>query len=388
MSWRLETQSRTGAIDVSDWVRNGFRDKAPELAEYVGPVEIRKSDLAGRGVFAAKAVEAGTPMFVTEAVSVGRAMLPDQADQSRELAQLVMWKGFVEQVLEAVKRCGRTLRLIYALSADEVPETELFRPNSKVRAFLNEKPDVGRILEVLDVNSMTEEAISSKKLGSDDEGCHGVGLWLLASLVNHSCTPNARRLHIGDHMVVFASRDVKAGEEITFAYFDVLLALKKRRALAKAWGFQCGCERCVFEEGACHAEEIEGVVEGGEGDAGKAVVRLEEGLKRWGTKARERGWLRASFWEAFSECYKSEKTMRKLGRRIPAEAVVAESVAEAVGGDERVLKAAVEAVKKNGGGGGVGGFEMERVLKMGRGVYGKVMKKQAMRSFIGVPTYS
>ncbi|KAK1290055.1 hypothetical protein QJS10_CPB18g01428 [Acorus calamus] len=302
-------------------------------------------------------------------------MLPDQADQSRELAQLVMWKGFVEQVLEAVKRCGWTLRLIYALSADEVPETELFRPNSKERAFLNEKPDVGRILEVLDVNSLTEEAISAKKLGSDDGGCHGVGLWLLASLVNHSCTPNARRLHIGDHMVVFASRDVKAGEEITFAYFD-------RRALAKAWGFQCGCERCVFEEEACHAEEIEGVE--GEGDAGKAVVRLEEGLKRWATKGRERGWLRASFWEVFLECYKSEKPMRKWGRRIPAEAVVAESVAEAVGGDERVLKAAVEAVKKNGGGGGVGGFEMEGMLKMGRGVYGKVMKKQAMRSLLGL----
>ncbi|KAK1314637.1 hypothetical protein QJS10_CPA06g00456 [Acorus calamus] len=304
---------------------------------------VRRSALAGRGIFAVKAVEAGTPLFVTEAVSVGRAMLPDRADQSRELAQLVMWKGFVEQVLEVVKRCGRTLRLIYALSADEVPETELFRPNSKVRAFLNEKPDVGRILEVLDVNSLTEEAISAKKLGSDDGGCHGVGLWLLASLVNHSCTPNARRLHIGDHMVVFASRDAKAGEEITFAYFDVLLPLKKRRALAKAWGFQCGCERCVFEEGACHAEEIEGVVEG-EGDAGKAVVRLEEGLKRWATKARERGWLRASFWEAFLECYKSEKTMRKWGRRIPAEAVVAESIAEAVGGDERSVE--------GGGGGG------------------------------------
>ncbi|KAK1259652.1 hypothetical protein QJS04_geneDACA020787 [Acorus gramineus] len=71
-------------------------------------------------------------------------MLPDQADQSCELAQNVMWKGFVEQVLEAVKRCGRTLRLMYALSADEVLATELFSPNSKERAFLNEKPDVDK----------------------------------------------------------------------------------------------------------------------------------------------------------------------------------------------------------------------------------------------------
>jgi hypothetical protein len=40
-----------------------------------------------------------------------------------------------------------------------------------------------------------------------------VGLWVLASFIHHSCSPN---LHVGDYVIVHTSRDVKAGEEITF----------------------------------------------------------------------------------------------------------------------------------------------------------------------------
>ncbi|KAF9624619.1 hypothetical protein IFM89_012041 [Coptis chinensis] len=188
-----------------------------------------------------------------------------------------------------------------------------------------------------------------------------------------------RNWDIGDHVLVHTSRDVKAREEITFAYFDVLLPLKKRREMCKTWGFHCNCKRCRFEEVfGCREElkEIELALEFGL-DNGNMVFRLEEGMRKWMLKSKEKGYLRASFWSLYSESFRSEKVMRKWGRRIPSIDPIAESINQAVGGDERVLKVVLEVLKKNGGGGIV---EMERAMKLGRGVYGKVVKKQALRA--------
>ncbi|XP_058096383.1 methyltransferase FGSG_00040 [Magnolia sinica] len=381
---KLEFQSRTGAFDLSDWVLNGFHGKSPELAEYVGPVQIKRSENCGRGLFATKDLEAGTLLIMTKPVAIGRAILPEPGDDSGDCARMVMWKDFVNKILDAAKRCRKTLQLIYALSTGEdeegleVPDLNLFRPETEESCFSEEKPDMGRILKILDVNSLTEDGTCAKTLGKKS-GFYGVGLWILASFVNHSCNPNARRLHIGDHMAIHASRDVKAGEEITFAYFDVLEPLKKRRELSKTWGFYCKCKRCRFEKEISYSEELREIEMGleNESEMGEIVVRLEERMRRWMVKGKEKGFLRASFWEAFSGVLKSERLMRRWGRRVPAAEMVAESVAEAVGGDERVVKVVVDTWKK----GGVV-VDMERAMRLGRGVYGKMMRKKAIRALL------
>ena len=226
--------------------------------------------------------------------------------------------------------------------------------------------DVDRILKILDVNCLAEDSAAAKVLGKNKG--HGVGLWLLPSLVNHSCSPNARRLHVGDHVLVHASRDVKAGEEITFPYVDVLAPPRKRKeALEGTWGFRCRCRRCLLEAAAPYAGEL------GEMEGVMGAARLEEAMgKRWAVRRREQAFLRASFWEAYEAAYNG----KKLERRIPPPAEVAESVAAAAGGDERLLKvmtrkkgAAAEAP--------VSSYEEERVTKIVRGVYGKVVKKRA-----------
>ncbi|KAJ8629275.1 hypothetical protein MRB53_022598 [Persea americana] len=387
---KLELQSRTGAFDVSDWVLNGFQGKPPELAEYVGPVQIKKSEQGGgRGLFATKSIDSGTLLLVTKAVAIGRAIVDDDHDES---AQLIMWKDLVNKVFSASTTCPTTLRRIYALStgkpeAEEVPDMHLFRPEFDIdieSSKEDEKPEMSRILDILDVNSLMEDAASAKVLGKKNRDYCGVGLWILASFVNHSCTPNARRLHIGDCMSIHASRDIKAGEEITFAYFDVLLPLKKRRELASRWGFSCNCKRCRFEQVVClqreeQMREIEaGMEAGGELDMGGVVVKLEQVMRRWMLKEKEKGFMRASYWPAFSQIFKSERLMSKWGRRIPAAETVAESVAEAIGGDDKVVKVAVAEGLKRGG----GVAEMERAMRLGRGFYGKVMKKQAMRALL------
>ncbi|OIW10284.1 hypothetical protein TanjilG_28035 [Lupinus angustifolius] len=65
---KFEYLSRTGSIDLSYWGGSGFQGKAPELAEHVGPVQIRKSEISGRGMFATKNIDAGSLILVTKAI--------------------------------------------------------------------------------------------------------------------------------------------------------------------------------------------------------------------------------------------------------------------------------------------------------------------------------
>ncbi|KAL8035525.1 hypothetical protein ABFX02_12G102600 [Erythranthe guttata] len=402
---RLEFLSRTGAFDISEWVLSGFRGKSPELAEYIGALDIKKSEISGRGLFATKNVESGTLLFVTKAVAVDRAIMPQD---SGENAHLVIWKNFVDKVSDAAGKCSGLTDLISNLSSGEeddentmeVPRIGIFRPEeTEAEEFDTDSCkkkkkllDMGRLLSILDANSFLEDSISAKVLGKNAD-YQGVGLWVLASLINHSCEPNVRRLHVGDHVVVHASRDLRAGEELTFAYFDVLSPLSKRREMARSWGFVCGCKRCKFEENlGCKHEtrEMEILMMGGKGgvDMGGVVYRLEEGMRRWGVRGRGKGYLRGSFWEAYSKVFGSEKVMRKWWRKIPEGEAVVDSVVDAVGSDERVVKVYLEGLKRGGSGGGGGGggingvVEMEKAMKLARGVYGKVMKKHALRSFI------
>lgn len=48
---------------------------------------------------------------------------------------------------------------------------------------------------------------------------------------------------------MFASRDLRAGDEVTRPYFDIFQPLDQRKELsAKGWGFICYCPRCKLED--------------------------------------------------------------------------------------------------------------------------------------------
>ena len=107
---KLEFKAKTGAFDLSDWILSGFRGITPELAEFIGSVEIKKSEGSGRGLFATKNIVVGTLILVTRAVATERGILG--SEESGEKAQMIMWKNFVEEVTKSVRRCDRTRRLV------------------------------------------------------------------------------------------------------------------------------------------------------------------------------------------------------------------------------------------------------------------------------------
>ena len=54
--------------------------------------------------------------------------------------------------------------------------------------------------------------------------------------INHSCAPSAFLRVIGDHIVFYARRDIKAGEEITLDYVDSYHSDRK--------ACTCGAQKC------------------------------------------------------------------------------------------------------------------------------------------------
>jgi tetratricopeptide (TPR) repeat protein len=72
-------------------------------------------------------------------------------------------------------------------------------------------------------------------------------IWIMPSYINHSCLCNCLRLMYGDICFVFAFRDIKEGEELTFYYtqgdnYDI------RALQLKDYDISCDCKLCLSEK--------------------------------------------------------------------------------------------------------------------------------------------
>ncbi|GAQ83819.1 hypothetical protein KFL_001630160 [Klebsormidium nitens] len=73
----------------------------------------------------------------------------------------------------------------------------------------------------------------------------GMGLFVVNSLANHDCNPNAIILYDGPRAMMRALRPITAGDEITHAYIDLAGSRNQRRERLRKYYFECQCDRCV-----------------------------------------------------------------------------------------------------------------------------------------------
>ena len=114
---------------------------------------------------------------------------------------------------------------------------------------------IGRIISLNAFES--SRAIILKKLAKvgvpraerakPDRSC---GLYIKASYVNHSCYSNARRSFIGDVLILRATRDIPAGEEILFWYAlpKADHSYEKTQEKLLNWDFCCSCVICTHDQ--------------------------------------------------------------------------------------------------------------------------------------------
>ena len=75
----------------------------------------------------------------------------------------------------------------------------------------------GPRLTVAQANRKYKDAVRTYLFGLDDEK-HVIDGEGIAAFINHSCAPNCEPDEVGGRVYVFALRNIKAGEELTYDY--------------------------------------------------------------------------------------------------------------------------------------------------------------------------
>ncbi|KAK1596432.1 SET domain-containing protein 5 [Colletotrichum navitas] len=123
-----------------------------------------------------------------------------------------------------------------------------------------------------------------------------VGIFPRVAKVNHSCRPNAGAATVGGggggsgdegpaRRIVYAARDIRAGEEVTVTYAPLAQTTDERRARLAQWGFTCDCAACEArddDEQRVEMRRLMGVIEAelGRTDFGRDVQPDAEKLVR------------------------------------------------------------------------------------------------------------
>merc|ERR1719477_212825 len=112
------------------------------------------------------------------------------------------------------------------------------------------------MIHIMEVATMNSHEIGQMEAQRGQNWLHGqtvaVGCALEPTLVllNHACDPTMIRVNIGTSTAGFASRDIRAGEEITDCYswaFDLTQFEDRNKDLLRKYKFKCGCIACKEE---------------------------------------------------------------------------------------------------------------------------------------------
>ena len=74
----------------------------------------------------------------------------------------------------------------------------------------------------------------------------GVSIYVLESVFDHSCDPNAAPVFDGIDLEIRALRDISSSEKITISYLDLKASREARqKTLEEQYYFTCSCPKCV-----------------------------------------------------------------------------------------------------------------------------------------------
>lgn len=213
----------------SSWAR-----ALPQVAEYVGPVEVRWTEGSERGLFTSRAVEAGEVLMVAQPIAFAAQNGPLLvAELRRKCAVSQRARRRLECLADGGAR-GSTM------SPEEVTQ-ELF-----IRA--DEPPGEPTVEASPEGDLRLQDILNHNVFVVDHSG--EAALYGLPSMLNHSCDVTALKLVLvffEKAMIFIATRDLEKGEELCHRYFDVEGSVRERRGESSKWGFSCDCCRCHFE---------------------------------------------------------------------------------------------------------------------------------------------
>ncbi|TCD69091.1 hypothetical protein EIP91_008733 [Steccherinum ochraceum] len=262
----------------------------PDIAAYLGPVEVRTPTESSRprGLFVTQNVKAGDLLMVSKPIA---SYFPEDTPSKRGEASMTfnMLKNAIETrgeyalvdlIVHRLWDDPGLASIIQAMYAGEgFPTASAYAPVPPTAAFStgclshSRVPgvdiDIGRVegVAAMDVFDISEHPVTFLVSASEqDEGNkpeHPAALYELPSFCNHACLPSAGRAFFGDVMVVRATQDLKAGEEVTMSYYDSTETYQKRTdSIQRQWQFACDCLLCkadLSDTAAARSQRAEAV---------------------------------------------------------------------------------------------------------------------------------
>ncbi|KAK6531883.1 hypothetical protein TWF694_003048 [Orbilia ellipsospora] len=253
-----------GQFDSKKLVKMARSDKPGmeyDFADYTAPVYTKTSDINGNGLFTKRAVKAGELLCCCKAFAnckgkengISLTMDPVSMTVSQAPGAFV-----ADVVLEKLRREPFLLAEIAKLYNDLEYKQGVGNPEQSDTPVI----DSFLIKQIVRLNAFSSSSYydefpemrstptsfrnpSKSKENPFDPNC---GFWILPSYMNHSCVPNARRVILGDMMVIHAAVDIPKDTEILISYTDSKQPYQDRQGMFElSWGFTCHCQQCKFE---------------------------------------------------------------------------------------------------------------------------------------------
>ena len=121
-------------------------------------------------------------------------------------------------------------------------------------------PNAHKIESMVKLHAIYETNVV--RLGDDERS--GLGVFTLASRINHSCVPNLQIHYIPDNgkLVAHAVRHINKGEELTINYYSVVWMSRRRRDhVFGDCSFKCACRSCTGRQATAGQSRREAMLE-------------------------------------------------------------------------------------------------------------------------------
>lgn len=260
----LKEQAFMGNFDMGALYLNRMGASFRRCADYVGPVQVSRLVDGRRGLTTTSAVKAGDLLLVQSPLTAAGFNKGVEQNLVRGLFAAAQQNGADWEILKALPTRAED-------EANEPPSMSVFRKHLGTKDTDVVVPTSQEELAILP-KIVSHCAISGRKT---------VGVWAVPSFINHSCAPNAHRINVGQVLLVFASRDMAPGCEVTIKYYDTLIPKKERDAFAAKRGYSCNCHRCAFEStGDVDAATKAALEAEGKDEGAGPVTRLVGSLRR------------------------------------------------------------------------------------------------------------
>lgn len=231
-------------------------------------IAVRPSSLGGRGVFAVMPISMGSLVILEKALALStdadaaaygpgiEGILEGERTNGRKLALLQQ----LEDRMSGNAELRREFFDLYAGEAWSNPVQKFSRPDNTYCALSIIKYNSHTIFpgNTSDHHDIANNKSRNTNLTPNDQT---PGIWLTASMFNHSCLPNCAWAWTGDLFVARANRDITEGEELTVAYVPSSYDYEKRNGVLKASNdFECHCPLCKADEAATRTPEMQEAV--------------------------------------------------------------------------------------------------------------------------------